>query len=121
MHDRVQEAAYSLVPEEQRAPAHLRIGRLLARQIGPDQREEAVFEIVGHFNRAAALLTSEEERDRLQRSIWRRASARRRRRPIASALNYLTAGVSPDGQGWLAAAARPDLRAWSSIERSASS
>ena len=37
--------------------------RLLASQIASDQREEAVFEIAGHFNRAAALLVSQEERD----------------------------------------------------------
>jgi predicted ATPase len=30
LHDRVQEAAYSLMPKEQRAGAHLRIGMLLA-------------------------------------------------------------------------------------------
>src|SRR5262249_46985943 len=29
LHDRVQEAAYSLIPEAQRAEAHLRIGRVL--------------------------------------------------------------------------------------------
>src|SRR5262249_13804387 len=46
VHDRVQEAAYSLVSEEQRAHAHLRIGRLLVRHIEPGEREEAVFEVV---------------------------------------------------------------------------
>ena len=30
LHDRVQEAAYSLIPEAARAMAHLRIGRMLA-------------------------------------------------------------------------------------------
>jgi predicted ATPase len=45
-HDRVQEAAYSLVPEEARAEAHLRIGRLLATHIAPEKREETIFEIV---------------------------------------------------------------------------
>ena len=88
MHDRVQEAAYSLVSEEQRAPAHLRIGRLLAAQIEPEQREEAVFEIVGHFNRAAALLTSQRSAIKLRRSIWWPASAPRRprRSPRRSAI-----------------------------------
>src|SRR5579859_7241935 len=46
LHDRVQEAAYSLIPEEARAAAHLRIGRLLATHITPEEREEAIFEIV---------------------------------------------------------------------------
>ena len=62
VHDRVQEAAYSLIPQRQRAPEHLRIGRLATTQIVPASREDAVFEIVGHFNRATALLTDPEER-----------------------------------------------------------
>src|SRR5262245_43045032 len=40
VHDRVQEAAYSLVPEDQRPLAHLRIGGLLVRQSESDQPEE---------------------------------------------------------------------------------
>ena len=61
LHDRVQEAAYSLIPESQRAEAHLRIGRLLARHTPPERREEAIFEIVNQLNRGAALLTSRDE------------------------------------------------------------
>jgi serine/threonine protein kinase len=46
VHDRVQEAAYSLIPRESRAEAHLRIGRLLIAHTAPERREEAIFEIV---------------------------------------------------------------------------
>src|SRR5262249_55560180 len=39
LHDRVQEAAYCLIPEESRPEAHLRIGRLLAAHTPPEKRE----------------------------------------------------------------------------------
>ncbi len=40
VHDRVQEAAYSLIPEERRGEVHLRIGRLLAAHTPPELREK---------------------------------------------------------------------------------
>lgn len=94
VHDRVQEAAYTLVPEELRAPEHLRIGRLLARRIGSVQRKEDLFEIAGHFNRAAALLVSQEERDEV--AALNLAAGKRAKKAAAyvSALNYLTAGAA---------------------------
>ena len=61
-HDRIQEAAYSLIPEDARAEAHLRIGRLLVAHTPPDKREEVIFDIVNQFNRGAELITSEDER-----------------------------------------------------------
>ena len=64
-HDRVQEAAYSLIPEALRAETHLRIGRLLVAHTPPEQREEAIFEIVNQFNRGVALITQQAERDQL--------------------------------------------------------
>jgi serine/threonine protein kinase len=57
VHHRVQEAAYSLIPERLRAGAHLHIGRLLAAHTPAEQREEAVFEIVNQLNRGVALIT----------------------------------------------------------------
>jgi predicted ATPase len=65
VHDRVQEAAYSLIPEPSRAATHLQIGRLLCAHIAPEKREELVFEIVNQLNRGAALITSRDEREQL--------------------------------------------------------
>jgi PAS domain S-box-containing protein len=94
VHDRVQEAAYSLIPEAQRAEFHLRIGRLLAAHTAPEKREEAVFEIVSQLNRGAALITSRDEKARLAELnliAGRRAKAST---AYVAALSYLVAGSS---------------------------
>jgi PAS domain S-box-containing protein len=94
VHDRVQEAAYSLIPEQLRAKAHLRIGRLLAAHTAAEKREEAVFEIVNQLNRGSTLITSQDEREQLadlNLIAGRRAKASA---AYASALVYLTAGAT---------------------------
>src|SRR5262249_49844257 len=65
LHDRVQEAAYSQIPEAKRAETHLRIARLLAAHTSTEKLEETIFEIVNQFNRASALMTSRDETERL--------------------------------------------------------
>ena len=64
-HDRVQEAAYSLIPEELRTEAHLRIGRRLAAHIPPEEQEAAIFDVVNQLDRGVTLITSREEREHL--------------------------------------------------------
>jgi predicted ATPase len=65
IHDRVHEAAYSSIPDGQRAEAHLRIGRLLAARTPPERRDESIFEIVNQLNRCPSLITSVDEREQL--------------------------------------------------------
>jgi PAS domain S-box-containing protein len=92
LHDRVQEAAYSLIPNELRAEAHLRIGMLLAEHTPAEKREEAIFEIVNQLNRGSHLITSVEDRERL--AELNLIAGRRAKRLTAydSALKYLRAG-----------------------------
>ena len=94
LHDRVREAAYALIPEGERAAAHLAIGRRLAAHTQPDAVEESVFEIVGQLNRGAALIGSRKERERL--AELNLIAGRRAKSSIAysSALTYLAAGAS---------------------------
>ncbi|MEA2958826.1 MAG: hypothetical protein QOJ58_4370, partial [Alphaproteobacteria bacterium] len=92
LHDRVQEAAYSLIPQDSRANAHLRIGRLIAAATPPDKLEERIFEIVNQLNRGLPLVTSDAER--LQIAELNLIAARRARASTAykSALVHLAAG-----------------------------
>jgi PAS domain S-box-containing protein len=92
IHDRVQEAAYSLIPEPSRAEVHLRIGRLLATHTPAEEREEAIFEIVNQLNRGAALITSREEREQLAELNLLAGQRAKVTTAYVSALTYLTAG-----------------------------
>ncbi len=65
VHDRFQEAAYALIPEQDRAAAHLRIGRLFAERATSDTVEDNVFEIVNQLNRGTGLISNPDERVRL--------------------------------------------------------
>ena len=65
-HDRIQEAAYSLLQPEERPAEHLRIGHALAAALDPAEIEDGIFEIVNHYNLASALLTNPDERSRIR-------------------------------------------------------
>src|SRR5712692_1140710 len=94
VHDRVQEAAYLLIPADQRAGAHLRIGRLLAAHTAPEKREEAIFEIVNQLNRGAALITGRDEREQLAELNLIAGKRAKASTAYASALTYLVAGAA---------------------------
>jgi predicted ATPase len=94
VHDRVQEAAYSVIPERLRAEAHLRMGRLLAAHTPPEKREEAIFEIVNQINRGAALFTLRDEREQLAELNLIAGKRAKASTAYASALNYLIAGAA---------------------------
>ncbi|MEH1933585.1 MAG: AAA family ATPase [Nostoc sp.] len=65
LHDRVQQAAYSLIPDNQKQATHLQIGQLLRQNSSQIQQEEKLFDIVGHLNLGIELITQLNEREAL--------------------------------------------------------
>jgi PAS domain S-box-containing protein len=101
VHDRVQEAAYSLIPEKRRGEAHLRIGRLLAARIPPEKRDETIFDIVNQLNRGVALITSRDEREQLAELNLLAGKRAKASTAYASALRYLVSGTTLlPGDSW---------------------
>ncbi len=93
-HDRIQEAAYSLIPEESRPIAHLRIGRLLVTHVPLDKREDAIFEITGQLNRGDLSNISDSEREQIAELNLMAGRRAKTSTAYASALRYLTAGAA---------------------------
>jgi predicted ATPase/class 3 adenylate cyclase len=92
-HDRVQQAAYSLIPEDRLAKTHLEIGRCLLRALDGEEPDERIFMIVNQMNAGAHLITEEEERSTLIRHnlmAGRRAKGSNAYEP---AIRYLKHGV----------------------------
>ena len=94
LHDRVQEAAYALIPDGERAAMHLQIGRALASRTAPEEIEEKIFEIVNQLDRGAALITSSEERVQVAAFNLMAGKRAKNSTAYASALTYLDKGCA---------------------------
>ncbi|HVH46838.1 MAG TPA: AAA family ATPase [Labilithrix sp.] len=93
-HDRVQEAAYALIPEDERARVHLEIGRLLSSRTTEEELGDRIFEIVNQLDRGASLMTSREERERLAEKNLLAGNRAKASAAYASALDYFVAGAA---------------------------
>ncbi|MEI8394699.1 MAG: ATP-binding protein [Rhodospirillaceae bacterium] len=70
VHDRVHEAAYALIPSENRAAIHVRIGHQLVSHLSQEALDESIFDVVNHFNLGLHLIT-----DLCERAVLRKLNA----------------------------------------------
>ncbi|MEG4575719.1 AAA family ATPase [Microcoleus sp. N3A4] len=101
LHDRVQQAAYSLIPDSQKKATHLKVGQLLQQNCSAIEQEEKLFDIVGHLNRGIELIT--QPSDRLALAQLNLASGRKARSSTAyaAARVYLQTGIGLlEVNGW---------------------
>jgi protein kinase len=64
-HDRIQQAAYALIPEGESYKTHYQIGQLLLEHWTEARQEEQIFKLVKHLNDGIDLISNQVERDRL--------------------------------------------------------
>jgi PAS domain S-box-containing protein len=93
-HDRVQQAAYTLIPVEERPARHLAIGWLLLENVPEDKLTENVFDIVDQLNRGASLITERSERKRLAELNHIAGKQAKASAAFALAVNYFAAGTT---------------------------
>ncbi|MBD2346895.1 ATP-binding sensor histidine kinase [Anabaena subtropica] len=93
VHDRIQQAAYSLILQKYKKFLHLEIGILLNSNTPVYEREEKIFELVNQFNIAVELITNEKQRNELAAmnlTAGRKALAST---AYSAAIKYLTTGI----------------------------
>ena len=93
LHDRVQQAAYSLISEEKKQATHLDIGTLLLEKLSATEREERIFEIVNHLDLGRTLITKAVQREELAKLNLLAGSKAKASTAYAGALSYIQVGI----------------------------
>jgi predicted ATPase/two-component sensor histidine kinase len=97
-HDRIQDAAYSLIPEDQRRKVHLQAGRLLRRSTDKNKLEKRALDIVNHLNQAVELMGDRLERDDLAELNLLAGKKAKSSAAYGPGLKYLETGIDILGE-----------------------
>jgi len=94
LHDRVQQAAYSVLSETARRQVHLKLGRNLMLKTSHSEREERIFEICNHLNYARDLLADDAQREQLAEINLHAGKKAAAATAYGPALDYLNTGIA---------------------------
>ncbi|NER36087.1 MAG: AAA family ATPase [Oscillatoria sp. SIO1A7] len=90
LHDRVQQAAYALIPEAEKKTTHLRIGQLLWHNTTEAEREAQIFDLVAQLNYGVDLIAAPGEREQLARLNLMAGRKAKAATAYSAAVAYLT-------------------------------
>ncbi|MCW5313409.1 AAA family ATPase [Nostoc sp. KVJ3] len=93
LHDRVQQAAYTLIPDDKKTATHLKIGQLLLENFSEMNQEEKLFDIILHLNLGQALITQVSDRQALAQLNLKAGIKARNSTAYAAARVYVQTGI----------------------------
>ncbi|MEG4531632.1 AAA family ATPase [Microcoleus sp. D2_18a_D3] len=94
LHDRVQQAAYSLIPDDEKKATHLTIGKLLLKNTPAEKVEEKIFDIINQLNVGIDCLTRQSEKDELAELNLMAGHKAKAANAYEPAVKYLNVGIS---------------------------
>ncbi|MCY6959272.1 AAA family ATPase [Clostridium brassicae] len=101
LHDRIQQAVYTLIPEEFKPSAHLKIGKLLLKRYLESEKTESLFEVVEQLNLGKSIIIDEEKRIKLADLNLKVGIASKNSSAYKTAFNYLKIGIEMlDSNAW---------------------
>jgi predicted ATPase/signal transduction histidine kinase len=93
LHDRVQQAAYSLIEEKKKPEVHLKIGREMLKRVPEEEFEEHIFTIVDQLNLGVELIADEKEREKLAQLNLLAGKKAKLSAAYEPAFDYLNSGI----------------------------
>ncbi|MEM9219236.1 MAG: AAA family ATPase [Cyanobacteria bacterium P01_F01_bin.150] len=101
LHDRVQQAAYALIPDNQKQSTHYRVGTLLLEHFSESEQEQHLFELVGQLNVGIELIKDWPEQERLAHLNLRAGHKAKTATAYGAATQYFAVGRQLLGEaGW---------------------
>ncbi|RCJ29479.1 serine/threonine protein kinase [Nostoc punctiforme NIES-2108] len=101
LHDRVQQAAYTLIDDSQKLGVHLQIGRNLLEKTLPEQLAERLFEIVDQLNYGTELISEQSQRNEIAKLNLQAGQKALAATAYEAAFKYYNAGLKLlDVESW---------------------
>ena len=93
-HDRIQQAAYTLIPPSKRSDKHASIGRILLARTSDSEQEEKLFDIVDQLNRGIEQINDADDRENLARLNLQAGRKAIESNAYGAAIAYFDTGIS---------------------------
>ncbi|OQY46378.1 MAG: hypothetical protein B6242_07890 [Anaerolineaceae bacterium 4572_78] len=93
-HNRIQQAAYTLIPHDKKTSVHLEIGRLLLANVPDSDMPEHVFDIVNQLNKGKKLIDDHDEKMTLAKLNLQAGKRAKNGTAYQPAFEYLETGIN---------------------------